>query len=278
MKSNNVASRRAFLEQMPTWELDEMLQDELHKDNIDDALVRLILDVLEEREADHPIENDEEVTAALEKYTAYIDGIEVTPAKPTRKWSTVLKVASVLVVVGLLIFVIPQAANAESFFELLARWTDSVFEFFNPSEPNEQPEYVFETDHPGLQQIYDAVVEMGVTDPVVPMWVPEGYELKEIKIIDSPGAETLFSNMINGDRDIFVTIAVRNEDGSFKYSKDAQNVEVYELDGVDHYVMSNYDEFTATWIINGVECFIAADCQEDAFYKILESIYTTEEY
>ena len=52
------------------------------------------------------------------------------------------------------------------------------------TERNEQPEYVFETDHPGLQQIYDAVVEMGVTEPVVPMWVPEGYDLVEYKAED----------------------------------------------------------------------------------------------
>lgn len=277
MKSNNVASRRAFLEQMPTWELDEMLQDELHKDNIDDALVRLILDVLEEREADHPIENDEEVTAAVEKYTAYIDGIEVTPAKPSRKWNTVLKVASVLLVVGLLFCIVPQAANAESFFELLARWTDSVFEFFNPSEPNDQPEYVFETDHPGLQQIYDAVVELGVTEPVVPMWVPEAYELQILQVLDQSSDKLIFSEFINEEQYILFNILLHSKEVSFKYEKDAKNVTILELNDVEYYVMSNIEEQIVTWVIDRTECSIITNCKAEELYRLLESIYVLEE-
>ena len=273
MKLNNVASHRAFLEQMPTQELDEMLQAELRKDNIDDDLVRLILDVLEEREADHPIENDEEIAAAVEKYTAYVDSLEATPAKPTRKWNTVLKVASVLLLVGLLFGIVPQAANAESFFEMLARWTDSVFEFFNPSEPNDQPEYVFETDHPGLQQIYDAVGELGVTDPGVPMWVPSVYEVEQVKVIEAPSELMLYANLSNNESKINITI-VAHRDGSYlNHTKDTQNVEKFEYANIEHYIMSNNEIKNATWIINNIECSIALDCQED-IYKIIKSIYT----
>lgn len=277
MKSNNVASRRAFLEQMPTQELDEMLQAELRKDNIDEDLVRLILDILEEREADHPIENDEEIAAAVGKYTAYVDSLEATPAKPTRKWNTVLKVASVLLVVGLLFCIVPQAANAESFFELLARWTDSIFEFFNPSEDNKQPDYVFETEHPGLQQIYDAVVELGVTDPVVPMWVPEGHELQTMQILDLSTGTMLYAELTKEVEYVFITISIHDKEVFFKHEKDAKNVTIFELGGVKHYVMTNFDEQIVTWIVNGAECSIITNCQKEELYSLLKSIYTVEE-
>ena len=277
MKSNNVASRRAFLEQMPTWELDEMLQDELHKDNIDDALVRLILDVLEEREADHPIENDEEVTAAVEKYTAYIDGIEVTPAKPSRIWGMALKVASVLLVVGLLFCIVPQVVNAESFFEMLARWTDSIFTFFSPGDDNKQPEYVFETDNPDLQKIYDVVVELGMTEPVVPMWVPEGYELKTLYVLDQTVDTTILAGMSNGENYILYNMLLHSEKSMFKYEKDSQTVKIIEVDGIEHYVMMNLDERLAVWINNNAECSIVTDCQDEVLYKILKSIYMQED-
>lgn len=277
MKLNNVASKRAFLEQIPTQELDEMLQDELRKDNIDDDLVRLILDVLEEREADHPIENDEEIAAAVEKYTAYVDNLEAAPAKPTRKWNTVLKVASVLLVVGLLFCIVPQAANAESFFELLARWTDSVFEFFNPSVPNDQPEYVFETDHPGLQQIYDAVVELGVTEPVVPMWVPEAYELQILQVLDQSSDKLIFSEFINEEQYILFNILLHSKEVSFKYEKDAKNVTILELNDVEYYVMSNIEEQIVTWVIDRTECSIITNCKAEELYRLLESIYVLEE-
>lgn len=277
MKLNNVASRRAFLEQMPTQELDEMLQAELCKDNIDEDLVRLILGVLEEREADHPIENDEGIAAAVEKYTAYVDGIEATPAKPSRRWGMVLKVASVLLVVGLLFCIVPQAANAESFFELLARWTDSVFEFFNPGDDNKQPEYVFETDHPGLQQVYDAVVEMGVTDPVVPMWVPEAYELQILQVLDQSSDKLIFSEFINEEQYILFNILLHSKEVSFKYEKDAKNVTILELNDVEYYVMSNIEEQIVTWVIDRTECSIVTNCKAEELYRLLESIYVLEE-
>lgn len=275
MKLNNMVCRREFLEQMPTRELDEMLQAELRNEKLDDDLVRLILDVLETRETGHPVENNEEITAAVEKYAAYLEGVKEPPARPARRWGILLKVASILVVVGLLTFVVPQAANAESFFEMLARWTDSVFEFFNPSEPNDQPEYVFETDHPGLQQIYAAVVELGITDPVVPMWIPEGYELSNIKVDKWPAEDTIFAEFRNDEYSIAFSIILHNNETPYQHAKDPQNVQECEIAGNKHYVFENDGEIIATWSAESIECVIATDCQED-IHKILRSIYAME--
>ena len=53
-----------------------------------------------------------------------------------------------------------------------------MFAFFSPDEPTQAiEEYEFRTEHPGLQEVYDAVAGLGVTEPVVPMWIPEGYTL-----------------------------------------------------------------------------------------------------
>lgn len=274
MKFNTMASRREFLKELSTVELDKMLQEEIRKENIDDDLVRLVLGVLEERERDYPVELNEEIIAAAEEFENSIEEIR-TPTR--KKWSPVLKVASVLVVVGLLLFVLPQAAHAENFMDLLARWTESVFEFFNPAaEQDEQPEYLFETDHPGLQQIYDAVVELGITEPVVPMWVPEGYELETVKVVEEPTEVTLFANMsCNGKRIHFMIIA-RGEGSLFNHSKDAKTIETFEVAGVEHYILSNNNKMNSIWMINNIECSIVLDCQED-IHKILKSIYTMED-
>ena len=68
MKLNSVASCREFLKELSTSELDRMLQAELRKETIDDDLVRLVLSVLEEREKNYPVELNDEVVAAAERF------------------------------------------------------------------------------------------------------------------------------------------------------------------------------------------------------------------
>ena len=273
MKLNNMASRREFLKERSTSELDRMLQAELRKESIDDDLVRLVLSVLEEREQDYPVELNDEFVAAAEDFESVI----MWNAPARKKWPPVLKVAAVLLVVGLLLFALPQAAHAESFFDLLARWTESVFEFFNPADGRKkQPEYIFETDHPGLQQIYDAVVGMGVTDPVVPMWVPDGFILDEVKAIKEPSETSLYANLKSAENEIFISVGVQSINSTLNHMKDTENIEIFEIAGIEHYVISNNDQANITWFIKDIECAVVTDCQED-IYKILESIYATED-
>lgn len=271
MKLNKMASRREFLEQMSTQELDRMLQSELQKETIDDDLVRQILDILEFREMDYPVEYNQEIVEPSQK----LEDISRSTSRKVKN-PRILKVASVLLVVGILLFALPNAVHAENFFELLARWTDSVFEFFNPAEPNDQPEYVFRTDNPGLQQVYDTIVELGVTDPVVPMWVPEGFVLEELKVTKDPGELWLYANMKCEDREICISVITQIGRPLLSHMKDTEDVKIFETNGIEHYIISNHGLVNASWIINNVECSIVTDCREDT-YRILKSIYTTED-
>lgn len=275
MKENNVAFRREFLEKLSTTELDGMLQKELQNESIDDNLVRMVLSVLEERERNWPIEFNDEIAADIERFENSINVQRGAQAKSKLHWT--LKVASVLLVVGLLLFVAPQAVHAESLFEMLARWTDSIFEFFDPREDNEKPEYAFETDHPGLQQIYDAVAELGVTDPVVPMWIPTGYELQSLQVLDQSTDTVVSAELIDNDKYIFFSVILHDKEEHLSYEKDADSIEIVELVGVQHYIMSNIEARTVTWVIDRVECSIFTNCQEEELHSLLKSIYKVGE-
>ena len=273
MKQNNIASWE-FLKELPTHELDALLQKELHKETVDDELVRLILNVLEERERDYPVEVDAEIEAAAERFAQSLDNHKVGTTKKRTHW--IIKVASILLVVGVLLFTIPQAANAETFWEMLVRWTDSVFEFFTPGDSDDkQPEYAFKTDNPGLQDLYDTVVNLGITDPVVPMWVPEGYAIKELSVFEEPSEVTIVLIMKYGERELQLSVCMQKTSSPLNHMKDSQNVEIFEKNGIEHYIFSNNDQLNATWSIRNVECTVVIDCQED-IYRILNSIYTTE--
>lgn len=275
MRKFNMAGLRGMLEQMPTEQLDELLQIELEKEQLDETAVRMIMSILEERDQEIPVEINENIEAAWEKYQAH-DPVKEQSRLPLQNWP--LRVVAAVAVVILLFASMPQDADAEGFWERFARWTDSVFEFFSPDDtPHNCIEYVFETDNPELQQVYDTVVGLGITEPVVPMWLPEEFELIESKVNNTPSKTFLSAHFSNNCNIIMLDIAIRNMKSPRQYCKDIINAEIYEKAGQAHNILQNGDWWTAVWINDELECAIYTDCQEETLYQILESIYVMED-
>lgn len=277
MQENNITSMREVFEKMTTKQLDELLNSELESETPDGNTVRLILSILWEREKDMPVEVTPGAEKAWAKYKKNITKLDAASERKARfrRWS--LRAASVAAVLCLLVFAVPQKAGAESFFEKLARLTDSIVEFFSPGMANDNvTEYVFETDNPGLQQVYDAVVGLGVTEPVVPMWLPDGYELAECKAVETTRKESLSANFRNGAAGIALKYDIYSIDVSHEYHWDGEQVGEYERAGLVHMIMKNNDRWVVIWTAKEIECSITLDCQEDTLYRILDSIYVTE--
>lgn len=275
MKKNNLTYLRTTLDEMSTPKLADLLQEELHKEPVNEQNVRMILRVLEEREPDKPIEPGPETEAA---WNRYLQQTATSSVKPVRKKNRVLRVASIVAALLLLLEAFPQEAEAKNIFDRLISWTDSIFELLNPGDAeNKQTEYVFETDHPGLQQVYDAVVELGVTEPVVPMWMDKSYELVFCEIINTPIKRGVSATFSDGKIDVGVKVDIYSENISNEYYKDETVVNSFEKNGTTHHVMRNNDLWVVVWVRDNVECSIAMDCQEDTLYQVLESIYSMEE-
>lgn len=186
--------------------------------------------------------------------------------------------AAIVLVLGILFFALPGAAQADDIHEVLSWWSDSTFQLFRPGEQPNTHEYVYQTDHPGLRQVYDAVTELGITDPVVPRWIPEGFELLELNSYPMDGRIMLSVRLTSEDMRVLITI-IKYEDISktLQYEKDSEHTQMWDLGGTEHYVLSNNSNHTVTWVTNGVECSIITDCPEEDVYKILKSIYTPED-
>ena len=259
---------------LPSQQLDELLRAELEKDDKDAEKVLQILHILEERESGKFVNNMD--TESI--WNAYQEGVRKDALinaqrdrKPRRWIGRLIAAAAILCI---LITAAPKAMGAENLFEILGRWTKTIFAFFDPSSATEPPEeYVFKTDHPGLQRIYDAVAEQGVTKPVVPTWVPDGYELGGVKVTPKPLSRKIYAWLSNGDSVITIAFEIYNENRSNQYTKDEVNVEMYEKEGVKHYFMPNEGNWQAVWVNENVECGILTDCERDVLYNIIKSIY-----
>lgn len=243
-------------------QLDAILRSELDKDIPNEEIVLGVLSALREREE---VVADEEVMELWRKYQSDT-GIENIPKKKRAvRW--IGYAAAVLAVVFTLALVTPKALGAENIFQLIARWTQDLFSFGAPAE-----EYVFQTDHPGLQEIYNAVVEQGITEPVVPMWVPEGYELEELKITPCLNGVSIYALLTSADGYISFSYEISDEDIKNKYPKDKIDVEELEFAGISHYIIPNDESTTVAWNAGNIECMIVTN-QSAIITQIITSVY-----
>ncbi len=260
--------------QLPTEELDQLLQAELENEHPNEEVVLPILRILEEREKDYPAEKTPEVLAMLEKLSEH--ETLAKQSKSRRGW--VAGIAAVAAVACIVVMALPRTVGAESIFDVLFRWTSSVFEFFLPEQDATNPpvEYIFETDNSGLQQLYDKVTEQGVTDPVVPMWLPEGIELLSIKEAPLRDGGCKVNAAFKG-KDKFISISYRiSHEIATKFEKEETAIEMFESGDTSHFILDNDDNLSVTWTIDGVECSISANIAKEDVYTIIISIYRSE--
>lgn len=263
---------------LPREELRRILAEELHKPaaEIDDALVRTLMAELHSRGPDPAYVDD----AAVDQVCAEFKENSQKVQHHRKCWyqSWMLKVAAIVLVLGILFFALPGAAQANDISEVLSWWSDSAFQFFNPGKQPNTHIYVYETDHPGLQQLYDTVTELGIIDPIVPTWVPKGFELTELNSYPALGSTMIFALFSREEFEILITFTkYENLSKTLQYEKNMENTKIWDLGCTEHYVLSNTNNHIVTWITNGIECSLAADCPEEDVYKIMKSIYTLED-
>lgn len=265
------------LTRLPREALRRLLAEELNKEpaDADDALVRSLLAELDARGADPAFVEDEAVVAACEKFRAATQKKQIPPKRWYQHW--MLKVASVLLVLVVLFFALPQAAEAGETGDVLTWWSDSLLQLFRPgSKPNVE-EYVFKTDHPGLQQLYDTVAEAGITAPIVPQKLSAEFKLIEHTVLPLEENTIICARLANDSNDIVFTAIVQNQQTLLQHEKRAESVAVWNLAGIDHYVISNNTTWIITWVTGNVECTITTDCPEEDVYRLIKSIYTSED-
>lgn len=274
MQMYNDSGLRKSLEQLETEQLDKMLQAELEKQDPDMDAVRLIVRVLEERDGAVSATLPAGSQAAFQRYRDRMKGLQRHSA-PVRHWIAVA--ASMVLILGMLFAVVPQQVEAESFWEMLQRWSGTVMEFFSKQDRFKDPVYIFETDNPGLQQVYDAVVELGVTDPMVPMWLPEECELISLELIQTPMIEGICARFSYNQSELVYKLDVYAEKPARQFYRDDSHYESYEKNGTSFNITRNNNRWGAVWMKDNIECSIILDCQEDTLRRILGSIYVMED-
>ena len=257
--------------ELPTPRLDAILQQELRKEEPSEEVVLGILAVIREREEALFARAMEDVPQAWGRY----EEKSISAKKPKRKCLWCMGAAAAAVIC-ILILTVPRSVEAESIFGAFCRWTESVFEFFTPGENVTKPsaECIFETDHPGLQQVYDEVTALGAEEPVVPMAFPkDGFVLEELKIMHLTDGDRVYAEFnYNGDI-IMLSYWISEDILPSKYRKEDSGVKAYENSDIWHYIMDNGESIQISWSVKGVECSVNTTLEREEVYQLIDAIY-----
>lgn len=265
------------IDTMNAAELETCLHSELKKENPNAERVRGIMSALRRLDAKGPKEIPPEVREQWLKMQERSEPEEEPrKGKKTSALQMVGKIAAVAATLAVVLFGVPRAFGARNIVELVVMWVDDTFYLSRPGETAAtSPQYVFGSEHPGLQEIYNTVTSLGVNVPVVPMWVPEGVQLEEVKVSETERKIAVWASLENEDLQI-VYICYLDKSGEEhrqRYVEDDYNIEKKEIGGVVHNLSSNAGDWNAAWVNGYVECFVSINGDKELLVDILRSIY-----
>ncbi len=151
-------------------------------------------------------------------------------------------------------------------------WTKDTFGFETTvNEPKPTP-YVKQMPEE-LDELKNLMTEHGLSNKLIPGYIPEGYKLANLEYSDLGDADTIFCQLSNGSNDILLIYSMYSGDStSFQLEKDALSPEKYESGGTTYYIMSNMDDYLVTWLSDNVECTILGIPSHDEALKMITSL------
>ena len=261
---------------MPTQELEQILRLDAQAQEgqeSDTETLLYIMGVLAERKN----QDGHAGKTALEAYESfklnYMPEIEdaAEAAKPKRRPIRLLRGLSAVAVVVLVILLGTMTAKAFGIdiWETVVTWTQETFHFTGWSLSSEEPGSDIGLPYSSLQE---ALLDGNIDVPLVPTWIPDGFELTDIKVEETPTQYIYYSIYKNSES--FIKITVRdylNSDPQYIEQSD-DLVEIYTVSGIEYYLFANNSQVQAAWTVDSYECCISGNLTIDQLKLMVDSI------
>jgi len=192
------------------------------------------------------------------------------PIVPTRKSKhkalrSVFLVAAVLASLLLGATLTAQAADYD-LWGAVAQWTSETFGF-----AFQQSDKKMDAVSPELQPLWSAMEDAGISNPLLPTYLPEEYRQDELTEDQN---QKFWSAAYQSANDLFIQIQVqKGQNGAWSMlQKDEDMPERYVWDGIEFYTMTNMGRWVAVWSNEEFEYYISVT-NESEMYQMLESIH-----
>jgi hypothetical protein len=193
------------------------------------------------------------------------------PKRAGHRFLRVLAVAAAIIC----FCAVTASAFEINIFKMFAQWTQDIFQFHTEEVSSQGAEYTSGTVLDTSQTLEDALTEAGITQPVSPKWIPEGFTFVTMDAypdLGEPLYTALYENETTGHT-IIVSVNVHQKPQASVQEKDDSQVTVYTVGKIDHYIMENNDVLTATWFADNLECSIMGEISELDMEAMINSIY-----
>ena len=260
----------ARYDSMPTEELQEILRKHAHGEletEPDTQELYYIMEVLaERRKQQNPqaIRSDEEAFAEFCKY--YMP--KESKKKPfSAHWVKAAAAVAAILVVVVMSFGISAQAFDFDIWGKIANWTKEIFQFSDvqPTEPEKE-------NNAELKSLQDALTQNGITEKIIPTWLPEGYKFSDINIEKSPREKSISAIFENNGERLIISIRQAIGGQADKIEKNDNLLEVYTVDGVEYYIFSNTETMQVAWSIGEFECLIIGKITLEEMKAMIDSI------
>ena len=274
---------------MSTAELNEYLrQDSYCEDsNLDDILY--VMEVLERREKEDGNYSPPDVQKAWAEFQKYYntedndgkplhDFDDEDDDEPTAEIISIKKARkglnrTIKSICVILAGSVTAKALGYDIWDAIIVWTKDTFGFETTVNEPKPSEYVKQIPEE-LTELNDLMLNHGLSNKLIPSYIPEGYKMGSLEYDDLGDADTIFCQLSNGANDIMLIYSIHSGDStSFQLEKDALSPEKYESGGTTYYIMSNMDDYLVSWLSDNVECTILGIPSHDEALKMITSLY-----
>lgn len=259
-------------------ELEELLRRDFEQNNDGDPDAALyIAQLLAEREEAECPGGQNAVDDAWKSFkeSFILDESAVVGAKPTAQTTfsevktekkTHLPLLRIALIAAVITVLLVGAACAAGALGWLPKWNASYFSFSSDKLAAERSSSV-------SVELEQALAAHNAPSYLVPTWLPEGYEQTEFASENMPSHQIFrccFSNEVNS---ICLQYTLYDQEYQGQFNKNDVAPSVYRVNGLDHYIISNEDDYAAIWQNKNVECTFYGFSDYEGLVCTINSIY-----
>lgn len=281
----NQQGKYAYLEQLTTEELDELLRLEFNADeeDADPELVLAIMEVIAKREPeDIPPTDPEETWKTFQARNLTKPSEQTTEDTHTKQEETIVEYqpshrrkrwfASVVAAACAVFVFCAPVAHGSTVLETMVNWKQSTFSL--PGNQESGTSAVLK--NPDYLKVVDAVKEQ-VENPLLPNWYPDGTTVDFVEDCSVDGSLDYCVSFFKDTESFsfFITTYSENDSAKNIYEKDAGSGAVkYMANGTPYYVMKNLERNVVIWQGDKEEYCLSGYLTDQEIERMMESIST----